>query len=135
MLATARAKRPGWMMLAARRDLYLELPLPTCKGRTMALDAARAWAAKNANICRKLYPGCLLIPINLDLVGVDGPLPVQDLPQYVPMWPKRMPMCGAAEEALGRMRITLGADKDFARRWSQHRFIPVRVDDAVFIPQ
>lgn len=134
MLATARAARQGWHTLAARGDLYLELKLPVTQSRSEALDNARSFCDRNPNIVRRLYPKHLFIPINYELLALEGKSRVVDRPEYVPMWPKRMPLCGCVEEAIGRIRITLGKDKDFARKWSGYRFLPVRVDDAVFIP-
>lgn len=135
MLATARAARPGWRILAARRDLYVELDIPVSESRTQALDRARGYLGNNAHMMSRLYPRHLLIPINYQLAVVEGSAPVADRPEYVPMWPKRMDISGCATEAVGRMRVILGKDKDFARRWSAYRFVPVRIDDAVFIPE
>lgn len=127
MLATGRPARPGWRVLAARGDEYTEVKsLSVHKSRSEALDLARKWACANP----RRFPGRLFIPINLELAAIEADVPTDhDSAFYMPMFPKRMPLCVNAAEAKSRLLITKGMDKEFRRKWATFRFIPVRVDD------
>lgn len=43
----------------------------------------------------------------------------------IPMFPKRMPMCGSPNEALERIRLTLAQDKFFSKKWDGWHFEPI----------
>lgn len=47
------------------------------------------------------------------------------------MHPKHFPVCGSRNEALDRVRIRLGQDREFRLRWHGHQFLAVRFDDMV----
>ena len=51
--------------------------------------------------------------------------------QWVPMHPRHFPVCGSRNECLDRVRIKLGTDPAFKRRWWGWSFVAVRYDDAV----
>jgi len=132
MLATARPARPGWRILAARGDLYKEMiVIRASQSRSEALDLARDWARRHPNT----HPGHLFVPINLELMALESTAPVFNSSIYVPMWPKRMPLCANATEARDRIVITKGKDKEFAAKWAAWRFVPVRVDDCYRQPE
>lgn len=135
-LATDHAATKGWAVLATKAGEYKELsPFPISKSdsRHEALDKARRLILTDPSMARR-FTGHLLIPINY-MVGVDNaPIPNKSGSRYVPMWPKRMPTCGNATEALDRIRITLARDMVFKRKFNHWRFVPVRFDDAVEVP-
>lgn len=51
--------------------------------------------------------------------------------EWVPMFPKRLPLCGSAQEALERTGILLGSDDEFRRRWDGWVFAPVALHNAI----
>lgn len=136
-LATLRASRPGWYVLASRGNRYREV-LPRAGGepyrtRSQALDETRKWVEANRETVERLYPNHLFIPVNFS-VAVEAARPGgQDRPSYFPLFPTRMPLCGSYDEACGRVRVLLGADPGFAERWGSFRFVPVKVDDVVHV--
>lgn len=132
-LATRRASRPNWRFLTQHAGNYAENRFWLASSRSKLQDQVR----NNLAGVFQNYPhlrGHLFVPINLS-VGLDSLEPVPDLPEYVPMFPRRMPTCSTATEAMERMRITRGKDKEFARKFAGYRFIPVRIDDAVLVPK
>lgn len=132
-LATRRAARPHWRFLAQSAGDYMENRFWMATSRNRLQDLLR----NNLAEVFQNYPGLrghLFVPINLS-VGLDSLEPVLDVPDYVPMFPRRMPTCGTATEAMERMRITRAKDKRFARKFAGYRFVPVRIDDAVMVPR
>lgn len=131
-LATRRASRPHWRFLTQHAGGYAENRFWLASSRGKLQDRVH----NNLAEVFQNYPylrGHLFIPINLS-VGLDALESVVDVAEYVPMWPKRMPTCGTATEAMERMRITRARDKRFARKFAGYRFVPVRIDDAVLVP-
>lgn len=48
--------------------------------------------------------------------------------EWVPLFPKRFPMCGSEDEVYDRVRIRMGQDPVFKRRWLGWHVVAVKVD-------
>lgn len=134
LATTRRQLHGGWSILAAKGDAYREIHLQAMlRSRQEALDQALAYSRTSA--AGRIYARHLLIPVRYDVMSIEPAHPAKSaMPPFVPMWPRRMPLCGSATEAIERVRILLGKDPEFARKWARHRFVPIRIDDAIQVP-